>query len=757
MRWELRGDFTTDDDGLSGSNVSEIRLLLALTRGVGRRQRDRPTARKPAPPPTPSCALDAIDTPTATTVLEGADEILPSAVTGQLPELAEFAPAVELTQNGLYDYNLNARGLNRSLNRRVAVSLDGRDASEPFFGAPEWSAVPWRFDELAHIDWRPGPASATHGPGGAGGTLEFDSRPPGETHEGEVRLAAGELGTQNIDAGWSGGLGHDWRLRLQAGRRESDGFAASRDLGVEYATPCAPGSLVLDDCLGREAVALPDKPIEIVFGNVRLDRPLPGDRLFSVEVGMSDASGEVIRTDIGRIRLEQVERPWIHTGYSTPHWRLGAIYDRRDAKRQRGLRTGSELSLETSSLQFDVETFWDCLGDTAEVRLAASYVDYELDSLGPAPSGGQQQTLMAAPVDSNRLSLGGEFDWSIAPRVRLHLAGRWDDDSLYDTRFSPRATLTLDPAPERHAVRFGAGRAYQSPSHAEYFLRAALEPAFDLATLTDSGGTPLNSYCAPDCGLAEASVLALGNRQLELEEITSFELGYRARWGQRVGLDVTWHEARHEHPIIGLIPQIDPVLGRVNPAFGAWVGSAQAEANLTIDGVTVADEVRAQVPALSLDDDGTTIVAAASYTNLGRADSHGVDADFEFCITDAWTLSAGYSWFDQDVRNAPPGLADQLLPNAPENRFGLTFSFARAGWSSGLGLRWVDEFRWVDGLTKGDVPSFTAVDLGAAYRLNEHWKAGAQIGNLLDDAHWESFGGDLLRRRALAHLTYSWK
>jgi hypothetical protein len=30
------------------------------------------------------------------------------------------------------------------------------------------------------------------------------------------------------------------------------------------------------------------------------------------------------------------------------------------------------------------------------------------------------------------------------------------------------------------------------------------------------------------------------------------------------------------------------------------------------------------------------------------------------------------------------------------------------------------------------------------------------VANVLDDKHWEAWGGDLLRRRALAHVTYNW-
>jgi hypothetical protein len=40
--------------------------------------------------------------------------------------------------------------------------------------------------------------------------------------------------------------------------------------------------------------------------------------------------------------------------------------------------------------------------------------------------------------------------------------------------------------------------------------------------------------------------------------------------------------------------------------------------------------------------------------------------------------------------------------------------------------------------------------------LTQQITAGVDAANLLDRDHYEAFGGDLLGRRALGHLTYSW-
>ena len=65
-------------------------------------------------------------------------------------------------------------------------------------------------------------------------------------------------------------------------------------------------------------------------------------------------------------------------------------------------------------------------------------------------------------------------------------------------------------------------------------------------------------------------------------------------------------------------------------------------------------------------------------------------------------------------------------------------------------------FRWANATYIGDVESFTTVDLTGNYAVSKHWKLGLNVANLFDDEHWEAFGGDLLRRRALGHVTFSW-
>ena len=168
----------------------------------------------------------------------------------------------------------------------------------------------------------------------------------------------------------------------------------------------------------------------------------------------------------------------------------------------------------------------------------------------------------------------------------------------------------------------------------------------------------------------------------------------------------------------------------------------------------VADGIRAAVPLLSNNPDGSNILATASYANFGQVDSQGIDVALNYFLPGGWRSGFTYSWFDYEIQEQLPGGEDLLLPNAPAHAFTLGLAYDQALFSGSIDLRWVEDFRWSNGFLVGDVPSYTTVDATALYRLSGEISLGLNVTNLFDNRHWESFGGSILRRRALVSLQY---
>ena len=97
-----------------------------------------------------------------------------------------------------------------------------------------------------------------------------------------------------------------------------------------------------------------------------------------------------------------------------------------------------------------------------------------------------------------------------------------------------------------------------------------------------------------------------------------------------------------------------------------------------------------------------------------------------------------------------------MLPNSPENSGSVSLDYSGARWDGSVAYRYVEEFDWAAGVFVGTVPQYEVVNLSANYRISKMFGIGLDVSNALDNEHWESFGGDLMSRRALGSLSVNW-
>ena len=666
-------------------------------------------------------------------------EIERKASNGQLPKLLEFAPGVELTQSGVYDFNLNTRGFNSSLTRRVATLIDGRDASVPFLGSQEWSALTFPLDDIDQLEFLRGPSAALYGANASSGVLNVITKAPRHSEGGLLRITAGELSTSNADARWARGLGAGVWIKLVGGIRRSGDFTVSRDGSAEYSVPCT--STRRTDCLPQEVVPLARRRDDIAFGGLRVDKYLGGEMVLTAEAGYSYVAGPVLQTGAGRAQALDVRRPWARANWSGPRFNMLAYYSARDGRRQLVLGSGrSDLRLDERDYRVEGQTNWGFAQGRVRVVAGASAGGTSIDSADRETG---RQTLLFEPVDSNHESLFGQVDWQVTDAVRLVAAAREDWSTLHTAQFSPKAGLVYAFTPA-HSLRLTYNRAFQVPNYAEFFLQSDAAPPADLAGL--------NAACAPfgvDCGFGATRVLVVGNEALAVERLATWEIGYTGVLAGRALVTAEYYRTRADDFITDLLPQLGTALGRINPAFGPWIAPAGLPA-------PVADAIRTQVPLLTTNFDGSDVLAVASYTNFGVVDTQGVDLAVRSSLPRGFDVSLTYSWFDFEIQEQLSGLDNLLLPNSPAHRVSAGIGYSHGRLDASASLRWVEGFRWAVGSSVGDVPSYVSVDVVANWALARRWKLGVNIANALDERHWESFGGDVLRRRALASLTFEW-
>ena len=128
-----------------------------------------------------------VEAPAAMSFLPAA-EIERESAGGQLAKLLEFTTGAELTQGGLYEFNLNVRGFNDPFNRRVLTLVDGRDVSMPSLGTQEWAAIGFPLDDLESVELVRGPGSALYGTDAFNGVLNMITKAPRYSQGGRVRV-----------------------------------------------------------------------------------------------------------------------------------------------------------------------------------------------------------------------------------------------------------------------------------------------------------------------------------------------------------------------------------------------------------------------------------------------------------------------------------------------------------------------------------------------------------------------------------------
>lgn len=680
-----------------------------------------------------------VEAPAAVSIVT-AEEVERQAAHGQIPKLLEFTPGAEVTQSGLYDYNFNTRGFNSSLNRRVATLIDGRDPSVPFLASQDWASVSVPLDDLASVELVRGPSAALYGANASSGVLNLVTKRPRDSQGGTVRVAAGELSTLNADARWAGGITDDLYFKVQGGVRNSGDFARSRNVTGEYAPLCSAQGQT--DCLPREVVPLdPLDDVEISFGSARLDSYLGDSGLFTVEGGLAQIEGPVVQTGIGRVQVQDADREWTRLNLNYPRFNLLGYWNTRNAPEQAALSSGANLSLDSENWQVEGQTNWDFFEGDARIVGGLSYGEEEIDSEDPRTG---RQTLMFEPVEADFTGVFGQLDWALGDSVKLVLAGRYDESSLYDSQFSPKGALVYSFTPN-HSVRVTYNEAFQVANYSEFYLQAPAAPPVNLA-----GVNALVCLAnGLNCGLGLTPVLAVGNEDLELEEIETAEIGYSGIFGGRTYVTLDYYRSDNTNFITDLLPQLGTPLGRINPNFGPW----QAPAGIPPQLEAV---IRGLVPTLSNNLDGTPIIVGASYTNFGDVETEGIDFGVNYFRGDGWNLTFTYSWFDFEIQDPLPGLENLLLPNSPPHKLAAGAHYSQTRYDVGISGRWVDDFRWSVGPFQGDVEAYYTVDLNGNYHFGDHWTVGVTIANLTENEHWEAWGGDLLSRRALGQVTYSW-
>lgn len=712
-----------------------------------------------------------VEAPAAVTSID--PRVLQSiSATGQAPLALAQAPGVDIVQSGVNDFNINARGFNSSLNRRVLTLLDGRDLAIAFLGSQEWNTLPVATDELSSMELVRGPGSALYGANAFAGVVDMRTLSPRESPGGKISLSGGELESLKGDLRWAGLFGEGrWGLRVNGGYSTNDTWSRSRtsadglDIRREYTNAIDINAFTINasrelrPLIGQSAspggAAVGDRdPITAMYGSARLDRYFDNGSMVTVEGGISDVKNETLVTGIGRVQVAHGRKPYARAAYNSDRFNvLGFINRRESVDSQYALASGAGLLEKSDIMQIEAQANERFLDDKLKVVAGASFRQTNVNTFG---------TLMGLADDDRSdaiYSAYGQLEYELDPKLRLVGAMRYDEGDLFEGQFSPKLGLVYSPSPS-HGFRLTYNRAFQTPNYSEFFLRVAAGAPANFAAL--EAGLRANAQLGPVLAgvpqgqlftnSAAVPVQARGNANLTVEQTTGYELGYKGALSDKVYLTVDIYRNNITDFVTDLLPG-------VNPTFGAWTAPAavpsQARAALesAVRSTLLANPAtRLAGAGLTRIEDGSTAIVV-SYTNEGEVNQTGFDIGLGYQLSNTLRLDGSFSYFNFTVKSQQAG--DQLLPNTPDRKATLTLSYegGENGFDAAISGRFVAAYNWAAGVFVGRVPDSQFINANIGYRLTPRYRLFAVGTNIFDQQRYQLVGGAVIGRRVMGGLS----
>ncbi|WP_426489968.1 TonB-dependent receptor [Hymenobacter sp. 102] len=192
-----------------------------------------------------------------------------------------------------------------------------------------------------------------------------------------------------------------------------------------------------------------------------------------------------------------------------------------DATPGRGARLNPSSLLNEGNAQYNFQ-----LGETSDLIVGAAYRKFRLGSNGNLFSDNDGRI--------QNHELGGYAQLTkklLQERLKLALAGRVDAFKNFSSSFSPRASVVYSAGSKlQHNFRASYGRAFRSPTQLDQYIKLDLGQVLLLGNVD-------NGYQ----GYSLITGQAVNIAALQLERLSSYEIGYKGALGEKVAVDVNYY------------------------------------------------------------------------------------------------------------------------------------------------------------------------------------------------------------------------
>ena len=583
-----------------------------------------------------------------------------------VPTVLRRIPGLEVMQVTGADFNVSVRGNNQLFANKMLVLIDGRSVYIDVQGFVFWKGLPVTLPEIKQIEVIKGPVAALYGFNAFDGVVNIITKSPDEMKGTTLQVGGGEIGSVSTSAVHAG-AGGNLKYRISGGYEQNHQWRDRDELAFRSYKFNSQTDYVLSDYSKASLSG------GLVYLNPH-DGPMVG------------AGSSILHP--------AVKLPYANLSYENQGFFLRAFWNgffADTAAPSHPLLNGFVTVTDPTGnpdLRFRGNTYnvegqhSTQIGESARLTYG---INYRYNSFSC--------NCVSAYGDEHRLGLYVQGEWAVFPAVNVIGGLRYDLHSQINPTYSPRLAVVYTPVPG-HTVRAQASVGYRPPTLFESHQDARITP------LVPNPFFPVSNP-------------VLGSRNLQPEEILSYELGYQG-----------WY-FRHRVRV-----RADLFFNRTWDLIGQ--------------------------------ESTPTVVRTV---NSGETGVYGGEVGVEFQATSWLTGFANYSF--QEIEKNTIGHARRGAPQSKVNA-GL-----RGEWENGLSgdmvLHHVGSAQYpiaqsfdIFGVSPGNrAESYTLLNLRAGCRLWEQdaaagYRQSAEIAvslfNVFDD-HREHPLGDLISRRIMAWLT----
>jgi iron complex outermembrane receptor protein len=655
-----------------------------------------------------------INTPVTMSVLTS--EVIGNAPSQNITDLMRLVPGVNTAQTSARDINLTLRGATGTLEDSTLVLLDGRSIYQDFFGFVMWDFIPVDPAQIKQIEIIRGPASAVWGANALEGVVNIITKTPRE-------LAGSRKDTRA--AGTYASIQFGQFDRTRKGDKFDGGglFAINATHAVASSDRFAykiSGGLLTQEPLLRPTGTIPGTQTPYPsFSNrgtkqgrldARADTTLGPNRTLVFSGGIAGTEG-ILHSGLGPLAVQSGSTfKYGRMTYVREHLKLQAFVNALDGEGtfllQRG-SNGQPLAARFENQVYDVEASHSRLLDRHRLSYGGNF---RLNRFG----------LTMAPQARYRNEVGAYLQDTmtfLSDYVRWIVGARVDGFSVLDkTVFSPRTALIVKPGPN-DAIRFSFNRAFRAPSLFNSFIDV----------------TFLSREHLPVVGDFEFPSVAVGNRELQEESLTAYEVAYRRQAGAFT---------------LGAAGYVNRTRNMILFTRSATYTSASPPP-------------RWPAPPQLLDlmnASGQGLPSEFTYRNFDRIIEKGIELSLEARLDESIGAFANYT--SQNVPGSR-GFSASEINVPPRHRINAGASLNRSRYFGSVSASYQSEAFWQDVLDaryNGWTDSFTIVNAGAGVRsADQTMTIAVRVTNLLNRPIQQHVFGDLMKRTVIGEIRLAYK